>query len=91
MSLPLIKQIVLLGDILSGRRALAARDVDVCDFSLEKHRMIFKCMVELSKRGDPIDTVSVAHELMKRGQLESCDGLTYLVELDNCFTGQVNG
>jgi replicative DNA helicase len=53
------------------------------DFSLEKHRRIFQRMGELSARGEKIDRVTVANELMRYGELESCDGLSYLVSLDD--------
>lgn len=57
--------------------------LDPEDFSLEKHRRIFLRMGELQARGESIDRVTVANELMRHGQLESCDGLTYLMSLDN--------
>lgn len=53
------------------------------DFSLEKHRRIFARMSDLDKRNERIDRVTVANELMKQGQLESIDGLSYLVSLDD--------
>ena len=53
------------------------------DFSLEKHRRIFNRMAELQDRGEKIDRITLANELMKHNQLESCDGLTYLVSLDD--------
>jgi replicative DNA helicase len=53
------------------------------DFSLEKHRRIFIRMLDLNERGERIDRVTVADELMKQNQLEACGGLSYLVELDN--------
>jgi replicative DNA helicase len=52
------------------------------DFSLEKHRRIFQRMGELYERGERIDRVTLANELMKQNQLESVDGITYLVSLD---------
>src|SRR5579864_6718074 len=52
------------------------------DFSLEKHRRIFLRMGELYNRGERIDRVTVANELLKQNQLESVDGLSYLVSLD---------
>src|SRR5579872_6781258 len=52
------------------------------DFSLEKHRRIYGRMRDLYGRGERIDRVTLAEELMKQGQLESVDGLSYLVELD---------
>jgi replicative DNA helicase len=53
------------------------------DFSLEKHRRIFAAMERLSEQQIPIDRVTVAEELMKFNQLQSCDGLTYIVSLDD--------
>ena len=53
------------------------------DFSLEKHRRIFARMAEVHDRGEKIDRVTLANELMSRNQLESCDGLSYLVSLDD--------
>jgi replicative DNA helicase len=53
------------------------------DFSLEKHRLIFKRMGDIWQRGESIDRVTVANELIRREELECCDGLSYLVSLDD--------
>jgi replicative DNA helicase len=60
------------------------------DFSLEKHRRIFTRMKDLYGRGEKIDRVTVANELLKHGQLESVDGLSYLVSLDDGLPEIVN-
>jgi replicative DNA helicase len=60
-----------------------AGTLEADDFSLEKHRRIFSRMAELYDRGERIDRVTVANELMKHNQLESVDGLSYLVSLDD--------
>jgi replicative DNA helicase len=57
--------------------------LDATDFALEKHRRIFGRMLDLSARGEKIDRVTLANELMKQNQLEACDGLSYLVSLDD--------
>lgn len=57
--------------------------LDEQDFSLEKHRRIFARMKDLYDRGERIDRVTLADELIKQGQLESVDGLSYLVSLDD--------
>jgi len=62
---------------------LAAGTLEADDFSLEKHRRIFKRMGDLQERGETIDRVTVANELMKFNELEACDGLSYLVSLDD--------
>jgi replicative DNA helicase len=53
------------------------------DFCLDKHRKIFRRMVELHDRTEKIDRVTVANELLKFNELESVDGVTYLVSLDD--------
>jgi replicative DNA helicase len=60
------------------------------DFSLEKHRRIYVRMGELSERGVRIDRVTLADELDKHGQLQSVDGLAYLVSLDHGLPEIVN-
>ncbi|MBK9170456.1 MAG: replicative DNA helicase [Bryobacterales bacterium] len=53
------------------------------DFSLEAHRRIFRSMLDLQGRAEKIDRVTVANELMRHAQLESCGGVAYLVSLDD--------
>jgi len=71
---------ILLDDALFVQ---AAGTLEPDDFSLEKHRRIFRRMAELHERGERIDRITVANELMKFNELEACDGLTYLVSLDD--------
>src|SRR5579885_2100431 len=61
----------------------AAGTLEPEDFSLEKHRRIFKRMGDLQERGERIDRVTVANELLKFNELEACGGLSYLVSLDD--------
>src|ERR1017187_7208866 len=71
---------ILLDDTLYVQ---AAGVLEPDDFSLEKHRTIWKRMGSLSRRGEKIERITIANELMKIGALESCDGLTYLGSLDD--------
>jgi replicative DNA helicase len=75
----------VLGSILLDEELFiqAAGSLESDDFSLEKHRRIFKRMGDLHDRGEKIDRVTVANELMKFSELEACDGLSYLVSLDD--------
>ena len=75
----------VLGAIMSSDTAFlqVAGTLAPEDFSLEKHRRIFLRMNDLHERGDKIDRVTLANELMKQGQLQSVDGLSYLVSLDD--------
>jgi replicative DNA helicase len=75
----------VLGSILMDDASFVqvAGMLEAGDFSLEKHRRIFQRMSGLYERGEKIDRVTLANELLKRGELESCDGLSYLVSLDD--------
>jgi replicative DNA helicase len=75
----------VLGSILldDAMYVQAAGALEADDFTLEKHRRIFRRMGELQERGEKIDRITIANELMKFNELEACDGLTYLVSLDD--------
>jgi replicative DNA helicase len=75
----------VLGAVMSSESAFlqVAGTLSADDFSLEKHKRIFLRMTELHERGERIDRVTLANELMKHGQLQSVDGLSYLVTLDD--------
>jgi replicative DNA helicase len=75
----------VLGAIMSSDTAFlqVAGTLMAEDFSLEKHKRIFLRMGDLHERGESIDRVTLANELMKHGQLQSVDGLSYLVSLDD--------
>jgi replicative DNA helicase len=53
------------------------------DFCLEKHRRIYRRMLELHERGERIDRITIANELLRFNELEAVDGLSYLVSLDD--------
>jgi replicative DNA helicase len=71
---------ILLDDALFVQVAGAIRAED---FALEKHRILFNRMSDLHERGERIDRVTVYNELLKHGEAEACDGLSYLVSLDD--------
>jgi len=75
----------VLGSILldDSQFIQVAGTLDPDDFSLEKHRRIFQRMIDLNARAERIDRVTVANELLRFSELESCDGLSYLVSLDD--------
>ena len=50
-------------------------------FYVEKHRLIYQAMVELARKSEPIDLVSLSGKLKERGVLESLGGSTFLSEL----------
>ncbi len=60
------------------------------DFNLEKHRRIFSRMHDLRRCGEHIDRVTVANELHRNKELESCDGVSYVVSLDDGLPKIIN-
>jgi replicative DNA helicase len=51
------------------------------DFFREANAWTYEACIALADRGEPINQVTVAHELDQRGRLEDAGGLTYLSEL----------
>jgi replicative DNA helicase len=90
-SAPLAER-ALLGSILSTpQRFGELRGVlDASDFLLTKHRTIWKRAAELFEGGTPIDHSTLATRLSQTGELESVDGLTYLIELDDAAVPLAN-
>jgi len=41
------------------------------DFCLEKHQRIFRRMAELNERGEKVDRITLANELLRYNELES--------------------
>lgn len=50
-------------------------------FYRESHQRIFSAMKSLFGSGSPIDVVTLRDEMVKRGSLEECGGVLYLMEL----------
>lgn len=76
---------LVLGSILLDDSVFleVAAAISADDFSIEKHRRIFGRMQDLYQRGERLDRVTLANELVRQNQLESVDGLAYLVSLDD--------
>jgi replicative DNA helicase len=71
----------LLGNIFLAGKAMVPQATALLvadDFTLEKHRRIFRAMADLGDQGEEVDYVTVADQLSFRGELESVDGPAYL-------------
>ncbi len=51
------------------------------NFYSEAHRKIFRAMVELNQRGEPVDIITLAESLKAKGELAEIGGASYLAEL----------
>jgi hypothetical protein len=56
-------------------------ELQIEDFSLDSHRRIFACMVDLAAVGSPIDLLTVVEELGRRRELWAVGGGAYLSDL----------
>lgn len=50
-----------------------------------RHQLIYEAAVELIKRQDPVDIITVQLELDKKGHLEEAEGVLYIVQLADKF------
>lgn len=75
---------MVLGSVLLNESAFVtvASMLKPEDFILDKHRIIFRRMYELNERGERIDRITLADDLMRHNELEMVDGLPYLASLD---------
>lgn len=87
---PDTERFVLGSVLLGGSERLSEISLTPEDFSLEKHRRIFARMKDLADRGEKVDRVTLANELMRMGQIESVDGFSYLASLDEGLPALVN-
>lgn len=72
----------VLGSILNDNGLhVQCGKIDESDFSLEKHRRMWRRGCDVLARGERLEYVTLAGELMKCGELESCDGFSYITSL----------
>ena len=82
----------VLGAMLLEKEAIS-KVIEVLDeeaFHGDRNRRVFQAIVALFERGEPADSITVAEELRRRGQLEKAGGESYLVELTMKVTSGAN-
>ncbi len=79
----------LLGSVLKNPTLI--NDLTLCpeDFYREQHRTLFTAMTSMANEKVPIDTISIVEWLMARGQLELVGGSTYLLDLEEITSGNL--
>src|SRR3989344_468098 len=82
----------LLGSIMLKPDAIhEVTDIVSSDsFYVEKHRTIFRAMLDLASAGSPIDLLSVANRLKDLGELERAGGNAHLAELVSAVPTSAN-
>ncbi|MBV9263011.1 MAG: replicative DNA helicase, partial [Candidatus Eremiobacteraeota bacterium] len=73
-------EMAVIGSILVDREMMAAvgEIVRPNDFYAHVHEAIYSVLLELYERGEPLDKITVAEELRRRGVLERVGGLPYI-------------
>src|SRR3989344_9423282 len=59
-------------------------------FYAEKHKKIFKAMLDLSNKNEPIDMLSLSTKLGEQKLLENIGGNVYLAEIVNVVPSSTN-
>ncbi|MBI5139382.1 replicative DNA helicase [Candidatus Nomurabacteria bacterium] len=82
----------VLGSIMLRKDAMhEIEDVISPDsFYVEKHKKIFKAMLDLSLKNEPIDMLSLSTKLKEQKLLESVGGNQYLAEIVNSVPSSTN-
>lgn len=82
----------LLGSIMLRPVAIIdiADTITEDDFYVQKHKVIFRSMLDLARVGDPIDLVSVSDKLKSLNLLEQAGGASYLSEVANTVPSSTN-
>src|SRR5205823_7757130 len=60
------------------------------DFYRESHRKIFRAMIELSDRSEPVDIIILSECLKNRAELEAVGGSAYLASCNDFVPTAVN-
>jgi replicative DNA helicase len=75
----------VLGAVLIAETALDNLQIEVKlrpeDFYLPKHGAIFRAMLALADKSEPVDALTVASELDRQGELEQVGGTAYIHSL----------
>lgn len=82
----------VLGAMLLEREAIA-RVIEVLDedaFHADYHRKIFQAILAMFDKSEPVDVITLAEELRRRGHLEVIGGEAYLAELTMKVTSAAN-
>lgn len=89
-SLPLEEAV--LGALMLDREALpVVMDILRPDsFYLESHQHIYRAIIKLFERSNPVDLLTVTEELRKSGDIDKIGGPYYLVELTNRVASAAN-
>jgi replicative DNA helicase len=59
-------------------------------FYSEKHKLIYRSIIDLYKENEPVDLLTVTNRLRKNGDLENCGGAFFITELTSMISSSNN-
>src|SRR3989339_1985179 len=82
----------VLGSIMLRKEAMHEVEdiINPDSFYVEKHKMIFRAMLDLSLKNEPIDMLSLSTKLQEQKLLENIGGNVYLAEIVNVVPSSIN-
>lgn len=82
----------VLGSVMLRKEAIQeVEDMITADsFYVEKHRIIFQAMLDLSSKNEPIDMLSMSTKLSEQKLIERIGGNQYLAEIVNMVPSSAN-
>lgn len=76
-----IEASILGGVLLNNGLLPELAELEIDDFYIPQHRVVWEAMRNLQAASRPIDIVTVEHEIAKRGKLEAVGGIAFLGDL----------
>ncbi len=75
----------VIGSIIMEEETMVpvAEILDIEDFYIDAHKVIYESMLELNNERKPIDMVTVSNRLKEKGYLDQVGGITYLTSITN--------
>ena len=75
----------VIGSIIMEEETMVpvAEILDIEDFYIDAHKVIYESMLELNNERKPIDMVTVSNRLTEKGYLDQVGGVTYLTSITN--------
>jgi hypothetical protein len=73
--------VLLDGNVSNRALTNATEQVELSDFFLAQHRLIFACMLRLSGKQEPINYVTLTDGLAQKNELDAAGGVAYLSSL----------
>ena len=76
-------ELSFLGAVLVDPRVLREVDLEPDQLYFERNRIVFRAMREVDARNEPLDILTIRHQLSKTGELKQAGGAAYIAELSS--------